>query len=188
MKKIIAGLLLFTIVSSSCKFQSKDDKKIDKNLDQLKNNPNINVGDGTYSITPLEGWDKKDTLMRGVKFTFIYAPDNKKEGLFSPNMNILSEKLPSSYSLDEYIAVSKKNMKLQLNDVEEKGDGEEMIDGTNAKWSIYKHTYSGINIDVLVYFILKENIAYVISCSTLSGKMPKLEQDFRTIVRSFKSN
>jgi hypothetical protein len=50
----------------------------------------------------------------------------------------------------------------------------------------YTHTLQGINLDVLAYILVKDNMAYIITCTAKDGKLEKFKDDFEKTVGTFK--
>jgi hypothetical protein len=52
----------------------------------------------------------------------------------------------------------------------------------------YEHEYSGIPLDVKVYAVIKDGVAYLINCTVPRGKLGDWMKQIDEVVESFKIN
>jgi hypothetical protein len=144
--------------------------------------PNMNAGTGKFSIGTPIAWQRMDTVLSGIHVTFLLGPSRNNE--FRPNFNIVSESM-QGLSLDSYFDKSIEPMSKYLENFSAGPKGEKDIDGIHAKWQQYSHHQNGYDIDVLVYFIPKDGIAYLITCSVPKGQLEQYQAKFDEALRSF---
>ncbi|MBI3140073.1 MAG: hypothetical protein HYZ15_15970 [Sphingobacteriales bacterium] len=186
MRIISCSVLVTVLFLAACKQPAK--KSSPGGLDELakevrKNSPGANAGSGHFSIVPAEGWTKLDTSIMGLNCTFISSRLDSEKDHFRENLNVVTEHC-GSMGLDEYYAAAVSNMEtlsgFKLGKVSDKSIG-----GTEFKNVKYSHVYSGIPVEVDLYITVKEGIAYLITCSALSGEMEKWGPRFEAMVTSF---
>jgi hypothetical protein len=174
---LATGFLMLTACKSRNTSVSADDL-----LKQVSKSPNLNAGTDKFSIGAPAGWQKMDTSISGIKITFLLSPAKANE--FRSNINVVTESMrdapPDGY-FDQSIAAMNKYM--QNFSPGEKG--EKVIDGSKAKWMRYTHSQSGFDLEVLVYFITKSGIAYIITCTAPKGQMEHYQAEFDEAVHSF---
>jgi hypothetical protein len=187
MKKILIPVLLVCIAFAGCNSNQKKEKEKDALADINKlvsEHPGLNAGVGTYSITAPTGWEKMDTVMSGVTFTFIKSPLEGKNDRFRENINVTTENA-KGYDLEAYVASNLKSMNAQMPGFVMGDKGETTIGGMPARWFVYNMSYSGYDLKNTVYMIVKNETGYVLTCSSLGSTFDKFQADFKTCVYSF---
>jgi hypothetical protein len=188
MKKIIPAILFACIAFYGCNSNQKKDKSDLSDIKKVvEDHPGLNAGTGTYSITAPEGWTKKDTVMSGLSLTAITSPIEGSNDNFMENINVVTEKA-KGYDLDAYTEANQKNMVIQTSGFETLDKGETTIGGMPAKWILYNCSYSGYSLKNTVYFIVKNGIGYVITCTSTKAKFDKYQTEFKSCVNSFTIN
>lgn len=180
---ILAFSLLLTV---GCK-QKKRPTTPDEIEKAVRNNPNLNAGSGSFSITAPDGWDKTDTSLMGMTATVIFSPVESVSDEFRENINIVTEKIGNK-TAEEYLSLSRINMKSMLTELKEIDNGTKEINGHTASWMRYSHSYMGYPLEVKVYVLIAEKIAYVISCTCQKGDMENWEKQFDDCVATFSTN
>lgn len=183
--------LLLTMIASfvfmGCKSKSnKNNDGIDLK-EMAKKYPGINKGAGTYEISAPEGWDKKDTVMSGVKFTAIISPPDGANDIFRENINVVTENA-KDLNLDEYEKANRFTMKDQMTGLKVIKEGETVIGNIPARWITYLYDYSGYPLKNTVYFLVKNRIGYTITCSALGSDFDKFQAAFKGSINSFTIN
>jgi hypothetical protein len=186
MKKAILCAILWCSIVAACKSKASSEKDPDKLLEEVvKNTKGINQGTGTYNISAPQNWERKDTSMMGLEATFFFAPVTDVNATFRANVNVTAEKIPSQYDISDYYKAGLQMMSSKMNGFTEEKNGDATVNGLPAKWLIYKHTMFGPKMEVLVYFIVKNGMAYVITCTCLDNELSKYEPEFKQIINSF---
>jgi hypothetical protein len=180
-------VLLTCLFIFACKQKTNTEKsKQDEIKKILKSSPNLNQGDGSYQIDAPDGWEKKENRENGIHSTIIFSPLENAADNFKDNVNVVTEKVPSQYDLDAYVNTSLANIGKYLTAFREINRSETTVNGIPARVINYNHNMQGYTFDVMVYLLLKNNIAYIITCSTKKGDMEKYRTDFQSIANSFK--
>ncbi len=188
MKKFIIPVMVACIAFSGCKSNAKKDKEDLTDLKKIvKDHPGLNAGVGTYSISAPEGWMQKDTIMSGLKLTMIKSPIDGKDDMFRENVTVTTEDA-KGFDLKDYTEANRKTMSSQMTGVEFLTKGETTIGSLPAKWFLYKFDYSGYMLKNTVYFMVKNDIGYVITCTALESNFEKFQTGFKTCVNSFTVN
>jgi hypothetical protein len=175
---ILAAVLL---LASSCDRLSKHSSP-EELMQKAAQSPNMDAGAGKFSIDRPAGWQKIDTLLNGIHVTLLLgSPGNSN---FRPNMSVVTESM-HGLSLDSYFDQSLATLGQYLQNFSAGPKGEKDINGIHAKWMQYAHHQNGYDIDVLVYVIPKDGIAYLITCSAPKGQLGQSQAEFDSAVASF---
>ncbi|PSL42497.1 putative lipoprotein LpqN [Chitinophaga niastensis] len=155
-------------------------------LELAGKSPGMNAGNGTFSIKTPEGWTKKDTVMSRIEYTFMMAP--KLEGSpFQANVNIVTQQLKEGFTLEKYMESTRKEMESFFSNYQQLGDGERMVTDVKAQWMKcqYKHRESGLMLNAQVTILVKNNITYGITLTTLHNELDKYSPALEVILNSF---
>ncbi len=177
---VIAIFISITFVGCN----NNSNKKNPDIKDIIADAPGINAGAGTYAITAPDGWEKTDTTIATAKFTIIKSPQEDKADNFQENINVVTENT-KDYDLAGYFLANKKTMESQMQNFKIIAEGNSTIAALPAKWMNYSFTSAPFNLENKVYFVVKNKIAYVITCSAVQGKASKYEKYFDNCINSF---
>ncbi len=189
MKKNICLLLTSFILLNAC---TQKNKKATNNLDRdikelVGNNPNINIGSGTFNIQATKGWTKIDTTISGMQIVLLKSEQEESSDTFMENINVVTEKT-NNLSLDEYYNANVTTLTGGMLGFVITTSNKITINGLNAYHLAYSHTSTGIPLDVEAYFLVSNGIGYVITCSTEKGKLNKWKASFDEVVNTFVIN
>jgi hypothetical protein len=190
MKKIITGAFWVCFLLPACKettTKGKEKRADDYRKKGSGNEAELKKGNGEFDISAPAGWTKTDTIMMGQRIVFVKSPREDVNDDFIENVNVLTEKI-GSMQADEYVNASIINIKNGLTGFEQGKISDRSINGYEFTCMRYSHVYSGIPIDVDVYFILRSGTAYIITCSAKGGTISQWGPDFDKVIRSFKLN
>jgi hypothetical protein len=187
-----AMLLTASVLLFSCKSKQKNETYTEKDKEKevenmVKKSPGINAGSGNFDVSTPKGWDRLDTTQMGMKIIYLLSPQDGARDNFKENINIVTEKT-NGMSLDNYLTLSKTNMQKVLTAFKEVEVSDQTIDGLPGKVMQYEHEYSGIPLDVKVYAVIKDGVAYLINCTVPRGKLGDWMKQIDEVVESFKIN
>jgi hypothetical protein len=183
MKCIPLIVIWFSCSLVACKRLSDKLHPADKETKDLSKVPGINAGAGRFNVTAPPGWKNFDTTINGIKFRFVMAP-RSYNNLFTPNMNILSEKMNGA-SLNDYFAGAKKGVR-SMRDFEEIGTGRKEIHGMPGMWMQYNCTSkSGTKMELIFTMFVADDIVYDVTMATAKGEMNKFKPSFDSVLNSF---
>jgi hypothetical protein len=174
-----AGLLLL----GACKNAS--DKKVSNEevIKQAAAMKGANAGSGKFDIDIPTGWQRIDTSLSGLKATFVMAPEISEN--FRANANIITQSM-NGYSAEKYfnenVSVMSRSMQ-QFNTIEK---GEKEIGGSHAYWIHYSALNSGMMLEQLLTVVPDNGVAYLITCTSLKGRMEKDKAGYDQIINSFR--
>lgn len=149
----------------------------------MSKTPGMNAGVRKFSIDAPAGWQKLDTSISGVKFTFLLAPTASNG--FRANINVISQSMEGS-SAESYFAKNFNSMGQYVQDFSAGPKGEKDINGLPARWMQYSQTQNGHVLDGVSYLIPKDGIAYVITFAAAKGQMSKYQASLDEALRSFR--
>lgn len=178
---LLAGL--WTL--ASCQNQNKKDVSANELLKAAAKEPGANAGASKFSINAPAGWQKTDTSINGIKFTFLMAPTTDKN--FRANINILSQSM-NNVPADSYFDKNISTMGQYMEKFSAGPKGEKQINGLEAKWIQYSHTQGGYDLDGVLYIIPKDGVAYIVTFTVPKGSLNKYQAPFDEALNSFRVN
>ena len=134
-----------------------------------------------FSIELPPEWERREGFMGSV--VCATRPQDGAAGGFRENVNVVVEKLPGSTGLKQYHEQGLKD--LAGFSVSESGDA--TPGGVPAKWVLYARRAGPLDLEVLVYFLVREGRGYVITCTATKDAMPQHRKRFEEIVGTFKA-
>lgn len=183
---ISAAVCLLSI--AACNNTSKSPKELSSEevLELAGKSPGMNAGRGTFSVTPPAGWTKTDTVMSRIEYTFMMAPAGD-DSIFRANVNIVTQELKQGFTLDKVMETTQKEMENFFVDYRKIDNGERTVAGAKAKWMKcrYAHRETGTPLSGEVTILVKNNIAYAITLTTLASDLVKYEPALEEILGSF---
>ncbi|MEZ2446035.1 LpqN/LpqT family lipoprotein [Chitinophaga sp. RCC_12] len=172
----------------ACNNASKSPKELSSEevLELAGKSPGMNAGRGTFTVNTPAGWTKIDTVMSRIEYTFMMAPVTD-DSTFQANVNIVTQELKKGFTLDKVMESTQKEMESFFVDYKKIDTGERTVTGVKAKWMKcqYAHRESGTLLNGEVTILVKNNIAYAITLTTLAGDLAKYEPALEEILGSF---
>lgn len=153
-------------ISSSCNNKPRTAQEV---LESAGKNPSFNRGAGTYSIDAPEGWRKVDTVISGVKATFMVAP--VIENNFRANINVITQR--SNLSPEEYYNANILQMSKYAEDFSVIKSENSVINGRKAKKAYYNMKQGGYELSGTSCFIHRGEIVYIITFMCTKGTQEK---------------
>lgn len=138
--------------------------------------------DTGYSISYPKDWQKKEVPR--LDLTLIAPKEPHAE--MHASMNIISEKIGSSVSLDEFYKESIKQVQSELKDVHVEKSGDHMFGKIPGKWTVYTHAMGEIKLRVAQYFTISNDTVYLVTFSSIDKDYDDYEAEFEAIINSFK--
>jgi hypothetical protein len=175
---------------TACKNNPKKEKDIfsDSGMKKLADqSPGLNAGKGTYTISAPEGWTKTDSSMSGAIFTSILSPLEDDADNFRENVNVTTE-AAKDYDAKSYSAANLSAMKTQLDEFKLISESETTVGEYPAVAYVYSFKYENYVLKNTAYFVVKNDVGYVITCSSIFNKFDKFQPEFKTCVNSFSVN
>jgi hypothetical protein len=158
---------------------------------KMENSPRkyrgIDACSGNFEVTTPKGWERLDTMEEEMEITYLLSPLKGVSDDFRENINIVSEEI-GDMPLEEYLTLSKTNMKKMLINFNEIETSDQTISGLPGSAMRYEHEYSGIPLDVKAYVVIKDGVAYLINCTVPRGKLGDWMKPINEVVESFKIN
>lgn len=136
-----------------------------------------------YSINFPADWNKQEGFM-GLDVITL-SPSETPQDKFRENASVLSGKLDTPITLDEFYSENLKNLQKSLIDFKLEGTGDTTLDGQKAKWVLYTHKQGNFVSKVIQYFIMVGDHAYLITCGAEPEAYDKYKSTFEAIAKSF---
>jgi hypothetical protein len=109
---------------------------------------------------------------------FLYSPLEDDYDDFQENCNLMKEKLPGKYSMEEY-------MKASINAVKDVYTGL-VIEETGKNYYIFSGIVNDIEVKQIQYYYIKNNIAYILTFTSAPETFTDYFAIFKKIAESFK--
>lgn len=138
-----------------------------------------------FSINCPQGWQKSDTVYQGQRVVFIRQPRQDESDNFMENVNVITQEV-GSVTLEDYVKINLTSLQDGLDDYKKGMSGTFEANGYKFQSFRYSYSYQTVPIEAIVYFLVQNGTAYVITCSAHGGELKKYEKIFRDIVGSFK--
>lgn len=154
-------------------------------MDMAGKSPGMNAGKGTFTVKAPGGWTQRDTVISHIEYTFMMPP-MQQGSPFQANVNIVTQQLKQGLTLDKYMESTQQELKTFFSDYKKLTGGERTVSGVKAKWMKcqYSRQESGmLNIEITV--LIKNNIAYAITLTTLADELDKYSPAMEEILGSF---
>jgi len=183
---ISAAVCLLSITACNNATKSPKELSSEEVLELAGKSPGMNAGRGTFSVTAPAGWTKTDTVMSRIEYTFMMAPPGD-DSTFRANVNIVTQELKPGFTLDKVMESTQKEMENFFVDYKKTDNGERTVTGVKAKWMKcqYAHRETGTLLNGEVTILVKNNIAYAITLTTLANDLVKYEPALEEILSSF---
>jgi hypothetical protein len=116
----------------------------------------------------------------------LIAPPLPGENQISGTMNIISEKIGSAFTLEEFFNENIPNITTELKDAHVEKIGNQSLHGVPSKWALYSHKMNNLTLKVLQYFIVANEHAYLLTFSAIDEEFPAYKKEFEKIAESFR--
>jgi len=132
-----------------------------------------------YSIEYPESWEKQES-------SYVVFRGPMKNGFYI-NVNIVLEELPSSIGLEEYASTSEKQMEAAFQNYHKEKEYSSTINDEPCIIREYTCTFQGIDMKQKQVYLIDDNKAYVITCSSTPSTYDEDNENyFIPTVQSFK--
>lgn len=172
----------------ACNNTSRSPKELSSTevLDIAGKSPGMNAGKGTFTVKAPDGWTQRDTIISRIEYIFMMAP-MQQGSPFQANVNIVTQQLKNGFTLDKYMESTQQEMETFFGDYKKLSGGERTVTGVKAKWMKcrYAHRESGTMLNGEVTILVKNNIAYAITLTTLADELEKYSPALEEILGSF---
>jgi hypothetical protein len=184
--QLISAAVCLLIVTACNSAKSPKELSSAEILEQAGKAPGMNAGNGTFSVQTPEGWTKKDTVIARVEYTFMIAP-LQPGNAFQANVNIITQELKSGSSLEKYMETTQQEMQNYFEGYNKLEDGERNVADVKAKWikCSYVHRETGTKLNIVVTILVKHNIVYAVTLTTLADELGKYAPQLEGILNSF---
>ncbi|HUB59834.1 MAG TPA: hypothetical protein VL978_03970 [Puia sp.] len=208
MYRMMTAIALGFLLLSACKGQPGDEKKdgglqfaVDteqlKHMDSMKaaqrladsvlvqranNMPGINAGAGRFVIGVPSGWRRVDTLLGNIRAVILDTPSTFAG--FRINLSIVSDSL-RGMSVDDYMRGTIGSLAQYVPQFSLIGKGERTFGTRPSRWLHYTQNRDGTRLENICYLIPDKGIVYILTCSTLKGRLLGSRPAFEQAVTSF---
>ncbi len=138
-----------------------------------------------FEITPPKGWEKKTVTYEGMEIIVLMSPLKDSNDTFQENVNVVTEKV-HGMGFKEYVDLNVVNMEKMLQGFTHETIEEVTINGLAFKRMKYNHQSNGLTLECEVFIGIKDDMAYVITCTAPKGGFADYASAFEDAVGSFK--
>ncbi len=150
----------------------------------IEDHPGLQKGNNTYTISTPDGWERNDTVISGVKIARIESPLEGPADNFRENIAIVTEDA-KNLDLQDYIDANRKTMDKQMPNIKFLAEDKITIGAEPAIATSISFRYSGYDLRNTEYFLVKNDIGYVITCTATSATFNTYQPTFIKCVNSF---
>jgi hypothetical protein len=180
-------LLSFT----ACNNAQKPPKALSSSeiLERAGKAPGMNAGKGKFTVKTPEGWSRTDTVMSRIAYTVMTAPVTPGS-TFQANINIVTQQIKEGLTIDKYMQTTQQEMENFFSNYQKLEEGERTVTGVTAKWMKceYVHKESGTLLSGQITILVKNNIVYAITLTTLANELDEYTPALNEILDSFNAN
>lgn len=144
---------------------------------------------GDFSVNSPQGWTREDTLSDdGSKRAEFTAPFDEGYSGFIENISVSI--IHTSMSIARYSKALVNEVKELTVFYEEKGKGDEVINGTKMKWIqmqvLFKSSKNDEKKEQKIYFAKGKGNIYMIVCTAKKDGIALMQNEIREVVNSFR--
>jgi len=136
-----------------------------------------------FSLDYPSNWKKSDIPQLDF---ILFAPSTQANGFPHASMNVVSEKVGSEVTLEQFYKESADNLQKALKEVSVQKNGSIDLNGVPAKWLLYTHNMQGVTFRVIQYFAVANESIYLITFSAANDAFDSYLPAFEEILHSFK--
>jgi hypothetical protein len=151
-------------------------------MQRANNAPGINAGAGHFEIGVPPGWRRVDTVLGNIRAVILDTPSTFAG--FRTNVSIVSDTLRAR-SIDDYLGGTITGMAQYIPQFSLIGKGERTFGTRSSRWLHYTQNRDGTQLEDICYLIPDKGIVYILTCSTLKGRLLGSYHAFEQAVTSF---
>jgi hypothetical protein len=151
-------------------------------MQRANNTPGINAGAGHFQIGVPPGWRRVDTVVGNIRAVILDTPSTFAG--FRINVSIVSDSLRAR-SIDDYLGGTITGMAQYIPQFSLIGKGERTFGARSSRWLHYTQNRDGTQLEDICYLIPDKGIVYLLTCSTLKGRLLGSYHAFEQAVTSF---
>ncbi|RFS18866.1 DUF1795 domain-containing protein [Chitinophaga silvatica] len=157
-------------------------------LERAGKAPGMNAGNGKFTVKTPAGWTKTDTVISRIEYTFMLAPASPGSQ-FQTNVNIVTQQIKEGFTVDKYMQSTRQEMESFFADFKLLEEGTRTVTGVKAKWMRcqYIHKETGTLLNGQITILVKNNIAYAITMTTLANELDEYTPALDEILDSFEA-
>ncbi|MFY0256218.1 hypothetical protein ACDQ55_19945 [Chitinophaga sp. 30R24] len=188
MKIQVIAAIVCLLSFSACNHATKPSKALSSAeiLELAGQSPGMNAGNGNFTVKTPAGWSTKDTVISRIAYIFMTAPAAAGSP-FQANVNIITQELKEGFTVDKYMATTQKEMQTFFSSYKKLAEGERTVTDVKAKWMKcqYIHRESGTVLNGEITILVKNNIAYAITLTTLADELEQYAPALEEVLGSF---
>jgi hypothetical protein len=151
-------------------------------MKQANGSPGINAGAGKFAIRVPPGWRRVDTSLGNIHA--IVLDTASANARFRTNVSIVSDSM-RGLSPDKYLSGTINSLATYVPRFSLIGQGVRPLAGDSAHWIHYSQDRGGTDMENICYIITHNDVAYIVTCSALKGRLVESYPAFERTIRSF---
>jgi len=162
----------------------KKEKSFSEIFKEFRSDPGVSAGAGKFDLSTPENWIRNDTVIDGIKVSYIKAPLDTGTK-FRANMSIVSSAYQKT-SLEEFYTEALQSMRSSLPYVKIVQEGKTDLHGDPAKWYTFTiEKGQAINTEGIQFLIMHDHIVYTLTGMSSLGELKKYQPIFEKAAQSF---
>lgn len=137
-----------------------------------------------FSIKFPDSWEVREKAYGTI--VMALSPQESSADNFRENVNIVTENLPGSYTLAQYVSASESSMSRSLNSFKVLSRGVIRIGDRNSQWVIFTHKSGSLVAKGIQYYFVESGKAYIITCTGKPDSFRKYQPAFQKIANTFR--
>ena len=177
------GDLAFTVDTAQLKAmdsmaaaQRRNDSDL---LKKANSTPGYNAGLANLAVPTPAGWRRYDTLLGNIRALILDTASTSAR--FNINVSVVSDSL-RGVSIDNYEKGALNSMVQYVPAFSLIGQGKRVLDSDSARWLHYSQDREGEAIESICYLVPARGVVYIVTCSTLKGRLLQSRPAFETVV------
>jgi hypothetical protein len=151
-------------------------------MEQANSSPGINAGAGKFAVRVPPGWRRVDTLLGNIHAVVLDTASANAR--FRTIVSIVSDSM-RGLSPDKYLAGTINGLAAYVPQFSLIGQGVRPLAGDSAHWIHYSQDRGGTHLESICYIITHSDVAYIVTCSALKGRLVESFPAFERTIRSF---
>lgn len=136
-----------------------------------------------YSFEYPKDWTKQDIPRLDIVLVSPAKDENQNN---RATMNLVSESVGNTITLDHFYNESVKHLTSELQDAKIENSGDIQLNNIPSKWVQYSHKMLDSDFKVLQYFLIIDGNLYLMTFSSAASEFDHFRPAFESIANSFK--
>ena len=138
-----------------------------------------------FSIQVPNGWQQTAQNFYGQEIIYFLAPLESQQDFFQENISIMILPLQGQVNLDTLANMYTQQSQTQIPNLQAVQSQDITLANVPAKYALYTGTMQQMNMAFLVVYIINQNQAYILQCTSDANKYQQYQPLFSQVLGSF---